>query len=109
MWNRDDQLAEPAHGSLVSVGAGVRFQWSRFVDFRCTYGVPLRAPTPGASGTDGASVRFYRQLKPASHALYMFQHAARELAQFVELGDEFETEHEGQHRGRAWVAFAQSQ
>ena len=49
VWNRDDQLAEPAHGSLVSVGAGVRFQWSRFVDFRCTYGVPLRAPTPGAS------------------------------------------------------------
>jgi hypothetical protein len=27
----------------------VRFQWSRFVDFRCTYGVPLRAPTPGGS------------------------------------------------------------
>jgi len=49
VWNRIDQPAEPGNASLVSVGAGVRFQWSRFVDFRCTYGVPLRAPTPGAS------------------------------------------------------------
>ncbi|WP_035474594.1 ShlB/FhaC/HecB family hemolysin secretion/activation protein [Burkholderia sp. WSM2230] len=48
-WNRIDQPAEPGNASLVSVGAGVRFQWSRFVDFRCTYGVPLRAPAPGAS------------------------------------------------------------
>jgi hemolysin activation/secretion protein len=49
VWNRIDQPAEVSNGSLVSVGAGVRFQWSRFVDFRCTYGVPLRAPTPGGS------------------------------------------------------------
>jgi hemolysin activation/secretion protein len=49
VWNRIDQPAEISNGSLVSVGAGVRFQWSRFVDFRCTYGVPLRAPTPGGS------------------------------------------------------------
>lgn len=49
VWNRIDQPAETGNGSLVSVGAGVRFQWSRFVDFRCTYGVPLRAPTPGGS------------------------------------------------------------
>ncbi|MBW9104363.1 ShlB/FhaC/HecB family hemolysin secretion/activation protein [Paraburkholderia phenoliruptrix] len=49
VWNRIDQPAEAGNASLVSVGAGVRFQWSRFVDFRCTYGVPLRAPTPGAS------------------------------------------------------------
>ncbi|WP_394365086.1 ShlB/FhaC/HecB family hemolysin secretion/activation protein [Paraburkholderia kirstenboschensis] len=49
VWNRIDQPAEMSNGSLVSVGAGVRFQWSRFVDFRCTYGVPLRAPTPGGS------------------------------------------------------------
>jgi hemolysin activation/secretion protein len=49
VWNRIDQPAEISNGSLVSVGVGVRFQWSRFVDFRCTYGVPLRAPTPGGS------------------------------------------------------------
>lgn len=49
VWNRIDQPAEISNGSLMSVGAGVRFQWSRFVDFRCTYGVPLRAPTPGGS------------------------------------------------------------
>jgi hemolysin activation/secretion protein len=49
VWNRIDQPAETSSGSLASVGAGVRFQWSRFVDFRCTYGVPLRAPTPGGS------------------------------------------------------------
>lgn len=49
VWNRIDQPAESSNGSLVSVGAGVRLQWSRFVDFRCTYGVPLRAPTPGGS------------------------------------------------------------
>ncbi|PMS26964.1 peptide transporter [Paraburkholderia rhynchosiae] len=49
VWNRIDQPAEISHGSLVSIGAGVRLQWSRFVDFRCTYGVPLRAPTPGGS------------------------------------------------------------
>ena len=49
VWNRIDQPAEISNGSLLSVGAGVRFQWSRFVDFRCTYGVPLRAPTPGGS------------------------------------------------------------
>jgi hemolysin activation/secretion protein len=49
VWNRIDQPAETSSGTLSSVGAGVRFQWSRFVDFRCTYGVPLRAPTPGGS------------------------------------------------------------
>ena len=49
VWNRIDQPAEISNGSLVSVGAGVRVQWSRFVDLRCTYGVPLRAPTPGGS------------------------------------------------------------
>ncbi|WP_429253169.1 ShlB/FhaC/HecB family hemolysin secretion/activation protein [Paraburkholderia sp. GAS333] len=49
VWNRIAQPTEISNGSLVSVGAGVRFQWSRFVEFRCTYGVPLRAPTPGGS------------------------------------------------------------
>ncbi|MDR6391530.1 ShlB/FhaC/HecB family hemolysin secretion/activation protein [Paraburkholderia phenoliruptrix] len=49
VWNRIDQPAEANHGSLVSIGAGLRFQWSRFVDVRCTYGVPLRAPTPSGS------------------------------------------------------------
>ena len=49
VWNRIDQPAEISNGSLASIGAGVRLQWSRFVDFRCTYGVPLRAPTPGGS------------------------------------------------------------
>jgi hemolysin activation/secretion protein len=49
VWNRIDEPAETSSGTLASAGAGLRFQWSRFVDFRCTYGVPLRAPTPGGS------------------------------------------------------------
>lgn len=49
VWNRIDQPTEINNGTLVSVGAGVRFQWSRFVDLRCTYGLPLRAATPGGS------------------------------------------------------------
>lgn len=48
-WNRIDQPAEASNGSLVSVGAGLRVQWSRHVDLRGTYGVPLRAPVPGGS------------------------------------------------------------
>jgi hemolysin activation/secretion protein len=49
VWNRIDQPAENNPGLLAGVGAGVRFQWSRFVEFRCTYGAPLRAPTPNGS------------------------------------------------------------
>lgn len=48
-WNRIDQPAEASNGSLLSVGAGLRVQWSRYVDLRGTYGVPLRAPVPGGS------------------------------------------------------------
>jgi hemolysin activation/secretion protein len=49
VWNRIDQPAENNPGLLAAVGAGVRFKWSRFVDFRCTYGAPLRAPMPNGS------------------------------------------------------------
>jgi hemolysin activation/secretion protein len=49
VWNRIDQPAENDPGLLAGVGAGVRLKWSRFVDFRCTYGAPLRAPTPNGS------------------------------------------------------------
>ncbi|CAD6553156.1 hypothetical protein LMG24235_05201 [Paraburkholderia sabiae] len=49
VWTRIDQPAEYNPGMLASVGAGVRFRWSRFVDFRCTYAAPLRAATPDGS------------------------------------------------------------
>jgi hemolysin activation/secretion protein len=49
VWDRIDQPAENNPGLLAGVGAGVRFKWSRFVDFRCTYGVPLRVPMPNGS------------------------------------------------------------
>jgi len=49
VWNRIDQPAENNPGTLAGIGAGVRFQWSRYVDFRCTYGAPLRAATPNGS------------------------------------------------------------
>ncbi|WP_425605755.1 ShlB/FhaC/HecB family hemolysin secretion/activation protein [Paraburkholderia translucens] len=49
VWTRIDQPAENNPGLLAAIGAGVRFQWSRFVDFRCTYGAPLRAATPNGS------------------------------------------------------------
>ncbi|WP_231337529.1 ShlB/FhaC/HecB family hemolysin secretion/activation protein [Paraburkholderia sprentiae] len=49
VWTTIDQPAENNPGLLASVGAGVRVQWSRFLDLRCTYGVPLRAPTPNGS------------------------------------------------------------
>lgn len=49
VWNRIDQPAENNPGLLAGVGAGVRFQWSRFVEIRCTYGAPLRAATPNGS------------------------------------------------------------
>jgi hemolysin activation/secretion protein len=49
VWNRIDQPAENNPGLLAGVGAGVRFKWSRFVDFRCTFGAPLLSPTPNGS------------------------------------------------------------
>ncbi|MGF6839086.1 hemolysin activation/secretion protein [Paraburkholderia youngii] len=49
VWTTIDQPAENNPGLLAGVGAGVRFQWSRFVDFRCTYGAPLRSATPNGS------------------------------------------------------------
>nr|WP_233858337.1 ShlB/FhaC/HecB family hemolysin secretion/activation protein [Paraburkholderia sp. HD33-4] len=49
VWNTIDQPAENNPGLLAGVGAGVRFQWSRFVDFRCTYGAPLRSATSNGS------------------------------------------------------------
>jgi hemolysin activation/secretion protein len=49
VWNKIDQPTEPNNGSLIGVGAGFRFQVSRFVSVRGTYGYPLRAGTPGAS------------------------------------------------------------
>ena len=49
VWNRIDEPAEPNNGSLISVGAGLRFQASRFVNIRGTFGVPLRAAVPDGS------------------------------------------------------------
>jgi hemolysin activation/secretion protein len=48
-WNRINEPAEQSNGSLVSVGAGLRFQMSRFVTVRTTIGFPLRAALPGGS------------------------------------------------------------
>ena len=42
-WNRIDEPTEQNNGSLISMGAGLRFQASRFVNVRGTFGVPLRA------------------------------------------------------------------
>jgi hemolysin activation/secretion protein len=49
VWNRIDEPGEPNNGSLVSVGVGMRFQVSRFVNVRGTFGVPLRAAVPDGS------------------------------------------------------------
>jgi hemolysin activation/secretion protein len=49
VWNRIDEPTEPNNGSLISVGAGLRFQASRFVNIRGTFGVPLRAALPDGS------------------------------------------------------------
>ncbi len=49
VWNKIDQPAEPNNGSLIGLGAAFRFQVSRFVSVRGTYGYRLRAATPGAS------------------------------------------------------------
>jgi hemolysin activation/secretion protein len=55
-WNRIDQPAETSNGSLASIGAGVRFQFSRFVSLRGTYGQPLRAAVPNGSKAPLAQV-----------------------------------------------------
>ena len=55
VWNRLDQQAETQAGVLASVGAGLRFQFSRFVNARVTYGQPLRA-VPGGSKAPLAQV-----------------------------------------------------
>jgi hemolysin activation/secretion protein len=49
VWTTIDQPAENNPGVLAGVGAGVRVQWSRFLDLRCIYGAPLRAPVPNGS------------------------------------------------------------
>jgi len=49
VWTRIDQPTEYNPGLLAGVGGGLRFQWSRHVDLRCTYGAPLRAATQGGS------------------------------------------------------------
>ncbi|RDU97332.1 ShlB/FhaC/HecB family hemolysin secretion/activation protein [Trinickia dinghuensis] len=56
VWNKIDQPAEVQAGMLSSVGVGVRFQWSRFVNARLTYGQPLRAVVPGGSKAPMAQV-----------------------------------------------------
>lgn len=56
VWNRLDQVGEVQAGLLSSVGVGVRFQWSRFVTARLTYGQPLRAVVPGGSKAPIAQV-----------------------------------------------------
>ncbi|MDR5752813.1 MULTISPECIES: ShlB/FhaC/HecB family hemolysin secretion/activation protein [unclassified Caballeronia] len=49
VWNRIDQPTEPNNGSLVSVGAGFRFQLRRYINVRGIYGFPLRAAVPNGS------------------------------------------------------------
>ncbi|MGN6084059.1 ShlB/FhaC/HecB family hemolysin secretion/activation protein [Trinickia sp.] len=56
VWNKFDQPSEVQAGMLSSVGVGVRFQWSRFVNARLTYGQPLRAVVPGGSKAPIAQV-----------------------------------------------------
>lgn len=56
VWNKIDQPAEVQAGMLSSVGVGLRFQWSRFVNARVTYGQPLRAAGPGGSKAPVAQV-----------------------------------------------------
>ena len=56
VWNKADQPSEVRAGMLSSVGLGVRFQWSRFVNARVTYGQPLRAVVPGGSKAPIAQV-----------------------------------------------------
>ncbi|MGN6652359.1 ShlB/FhaC/HecB family hemolysin secretion/activation protein [Trinickia sp.] len=56
VWNKWDQPGEVQAGMLSSVGVGVRFQWSRFVNARLTYGQPLRAVVPGGSKAPMAQV-----------------------------------------------------
>jgi hemolysin activation/secretion protein len=56
VWNKIDQPGEVQAGMLSSVGMGVRFQWSRFVNARLTYGQPLRAVVPGGSKAPIAQV-----------------------------------------------------
>jgi hemolysin activation/secretion protein len=56
VWNKIDQPGEVQAGMLASVGIGVRFQWSRFVNARLTYGQPLRPVVPGGSKAPMAQV-----------------------------------------------------
>ncbi|MDR5740953.1 MULTISPECIES: ShlB/FhaC/HecB family hemolysin secretion/activation protein [unclassified Caballeronia] len=49
VWNRIDQPAEPNNGSLVGIGGGFRFQVSRFINVRGTFGFPLHAAEPAGS------------------------------------------------------------
>ncbi|WP_206952554.1 ShlB/FhaC/HecB family hemolysin secretion/activation protein [Trinickia acidisoli] len=56
VWNKIDQPGEVQAGMLASVGVGVRFQWSRFVNARLTFGQPLRAVVPGGSRAPMAQV-----------------------------------------------------
>jgi hemolysin activation/secretion protein len=56
VWNKLDQTGEVQAGMLSSVGVGVRFQWSRFVNARVTYGQPLRSVVPGGSKAPIAQV-----------------------------------------------------
>ncbi len=55
VWDKIDQPGEVQAGMLSSVGVGVRFQWSRFVNARVTYGQPLKA-VPGGSKAPMAQV-----------------------------------------------------
>lgn len=48
VWTKIDQPGEVQAGMLSSVGVGVRFQWSRFVNARVTFGQPLRAVQGGS-------------------------------------------------------------
>ncbi|MEX3954997.1 ShlB/FhaC/HecB family hemolysin secretion/activation protein [Trinickia sp. EG282A] len=48
-WNRGNEPSEPNNGMLLSLGVGLRFQFSRYVNLRATWGVPLRPAVPNGS------------------------------------------------------------
>jgi hemolysin activation/secretion protein len=49
VWNRIPESAEVNNAALVSIGAGLRMQFGRFVSVRGTLGFPLRAVVPNGS------------------------------------------------------------
>jgi len=56
VWNRIDQPAEAGNSSLLSTGAGLRFQMARYVSAQGIFGKPLRSAV--ANGSTAPLVEF---------------------------------------------------